>query len=162
MTAAAAVRNLSLRRSFPVPLYRKRRLRILTIVRARRLKASPLPHAAVEICLTRHHLQVFTRKEMPLADNSKVDRANAQFNKLQRAEDGKKAMSEYEADRIALRTKTERLKAARLARDAAEKAAAPMSRRPRRRNPPRRKRPPPRPSQGGWTNSKTAAGAAEA
>jgi hypothetical protein len=58
-----------------------------------------------------------------LADNSKVDRANAQFNKLQRAEDGKKAMSEYEADRIALRTKTERLKAMRLARDAAEKAA---------------------------------------
>jgi hypothetical protein len=58
-----------------------------------------------------------------LADNSKVDRANAQFNKLQRAEDGKKAMSEYEADRIALRTKTERLKAMRLARDSAEKAA---------------------------------------
>ncbi len=60
-----------------------------------------------------------------MADNSKVDRANAQFNKLQRAEDGKKAMSEYEADRIATRTKTERLKAMRLARDAAEKAAVP-------------------------------------
>lgn len=60
-----------------------------------------------------------------MADNSKVDRANAQFNKLQRAEDGKKAMSEYEADRVALRAKTERLKAMRLARDAAEKAATP-------------------------------------
>ena len=58
-----------------------------------------------------------------MTDNSKVDRANAQFNKLQRAEDGKKAMSEYEADRVALRSKTERLKAMRLARDAAEKAA---------------------------------------
>lgn len=58
-----------------------------------------------------------------MADRSKKDEAQLQFSKLQKAEDGKKAMSEYEADRIALRTKTERLKAMRLARDAAEKAA---------------------------------------
>ncbi len=58
-----------------------------------------------------------------MADKSKVDRANAQFDKLQRAEDGKKAMSEYEAHRISEIAKTERLKALRMARDAAGEAA---------------------------------------
>jgi hypothetical protein len=58
-----------------------------------------------------------------LTDSSKVDRANAQFNKLQRAEDGKKAMSEYETDRIAVIAKTERLRTLRVARDAAGQAA---------------------------------------
>jgi hypothetical protein len=60
-----------------------------------------------------------------LADKSKKDDAQAQFAKLQRAEDGKKAMSEYESEGIATRAKTERLRALRLARDAAEAAAAP-------------------------------------
>jgi hypothetical protein len=60
-----------------------------------------------------------------LADKSKKDDAQAQFQKLQRAEDGKKAMSEYEAEGAAVRAKTERLRALRLARDAAEAAAAP-------------------------------------
>jgi len=60
-----------------------------------------------------------------LVDKSKKDDAQAQFQKLQRAEDGKKAMSEYEAEGIAVRAKTERLRALRLARDAAEAAAAP-------------------------------------
>ena len=57
-------------------------------------------------------------KEHHLADNSRTDRANAQFAKLQRAVDGKKAMSDYEAEAAAVRVKTERLRAARLARDA--------------------------------------------
>ena len=60
-----------------------------------------------------------------MADRSKRDEANVQFKKLQRAEDGKKAMSEYEADAVAVRAKTARLKALRLARDAAEAEAAP-------------------------------------
>ena len=60
-----------------------------------------------------------------MVDKSKKDDAQAQFQKLQRAEDGKKAMSEYEAEGIAVRAKTERLRALRLARDAAEAAAAP-------------------------------------
>lgn len=59
-----------------------------------------------------------------MADHSKKEQANAQFKKLQRAEDGKKAMSEYESERIAIRAKTERLRALRLARDAAAHAAA--------------------------------------
>jgi hypothetical protein len=54
-----------------------------------------------------------------------MDRANAQFGKLQRAEDAKKAMSEYETSRVAIQAKTERLKALRMARDAAETSAAP-------------------------------------
>ena len=50
-----------------------------------------------------------------MADKSKKDDAQAQFQKLQRAEDGKKAMSEYEAEGAAVRAKTERLRALRLA-----------------------------------------------
>ena len=60
-----------------------------------------------------------------MADSSKKDEANVQFKKLQRAEDGKKAMSEYESEGAAVRAKTARLRALRLARDAAEAEAAP-------------------------------------
>jgi len=58
-----------------------------------------------------------------LAIDSRKHKADAQFRKMQRAEDGKKAMSEYEASAAAIRTKTARLKALRLARDAQEQAA---------------------------------------
>ena len=54
-----------------------------------------------------------------MADKSNKHEANAQFAKLNRANDAKKAMSEYETAAVALRAKTERLKALRLARDAA-------------------------------------------
>jgi hypothetical protein len=64
-------------------------------------------------------------KEIGLSDDSKTQRADAQFRKLQRAEDGKKAMSEYEAEGVAMRAKTAKLRALRLARDSAEQAAAP-------------------------------------
>jgi hypothetical protein len=63
-------------------------------------------------------------KELALADNSQINRADAQFKKMQRAEDGKKAMAEYEAEQVAIRAKTERLRALRLARDAELEAAA--------------------------------------
>ncbi len=53
------------------------------------------------------------------------DDAQRQFAKLQRAEDGKKAMAEYEAEAVALRAKTAKLRALRLARDAELAAAAP-------------------------------------
>ncbi|MEA2906547.1 MAG: hypothetical protein QOG83_896 [Alphaproteobacteria bacterium] len=59
-----------------------------------------------------------------MADHSKKDTAQAQFAKALRAEDGKKAMSEYEAEAAAVRAKTAKLRALRLARDAAEQAAA--------------------------------------
>lgn len=62
-----------------------------------------------------------------MADHSKKDEAHEQFKKLQRVEDGKKAMSEYEAEGAATRAKTAKLRALRLARDAAEQAAAPAA-----------------------------------
>lgn len=61
-----------------------------------------------------------------MADRSKIDAAQAGFNKMLRDQDGKKAMSEYESEGVAMRAKTERLRALRLAREAAEaKAPAP-------------------------------------
>jgi hypothetical protein len=54
-----------------------------------------------------------------MAEKSKKHEATAQFAKIQRAHDAKKATSEYESTAAALRAKTERLKALRLARDAA-------------------------------------------
>jgi len=53
-----------------------------------------------------------------MAEKSKYE-ANAQFAKLQRAQDAKKAAADYETEAAAVRAKTERLKALRLARDAA-------------------------------------------
>ena len=60
-----------------------------------------------------------------MADRSNKDEAQKQFAKLQRAEDGKKAMSEYEAEAAAVRAKTARLRALRLAHEAEQAAAAP-------------------------------------
>jgi hypothetical protein len=61
----------------------------------------------------------FIEKDGGMAEKSGKYAANAQFAKIQRAEDAKKATSEYESTAVALRAKTERLKALRLARDAA-------------------------------------------
>jgi hypothetical protein len=63
-------------------------------------------------------------KDGEMAENSNKHEANAQFAKINRANDAKKAMSEYETAAVALRAKTERLKALRLARDAATPAPA--------------------------------------
>jgi hypothetical protein len=58
-----------------------------------------------------------------LADDSKKNAANNQFRKLRQAEEGKRAMTEYENNAIASRAKTARLRALRLARDEADAAA---------------------------------------
>jgi hypothetical protein len=52
-----------------------------------------------------------------LADDKK-NAANSQFRKLRQAEEGKRAMTEYENAAIASRAKTARLRELRLARDA--------------------------------------------
>jgi hypothetical protein len=62
-----------------------------------------------------------------MAEKSKKDEAHAQFAKVQRAEDAKKAMSDYESEAAAVRAKTARLKALRLARDAAAPPKAPAA-----------------------------------
>ena len=59
-----------------------------------------------------------------MADKSKKDDAQVQFAKLQRANDAKAAMSEYEAEAEATRNRTAQLRALRLARDAELAAAA--------------------------------------
>ena len=59
-----------------------------------------------------------------MADDPKKAAANNQFRKLRQAEDGKRAMTEYENAAIANRAKTARLKALRLARDRALEARA--------------------------------------
>jgi hypothetical protein len=48
-------------------------------------------------------------------------RAEANFKKEERAKDGGKAMMEYQANSRMIREKTERLKALRLAKEAADK-----------------------------------------
>ncbi|MGI8525675.1 MAG: transcriptional regulator [Pseudolabrys sp.] len=55
--------------------------------------------------------------------NEAQDRANAKFKKETQAREGAQAMLEYEAAGKAMRAKTERLKALRLAKEAAEAAA---------------------------------------
>jgi hypothetical protein len=62
---------------------------------------------------------ISAQKDAEMAEKSNKHEANAQFAKIQRAQDAKKATSEYETAAVALRAKTERLKALRLARDAA-------------------------------------------
>jgi hypothetical protein len=57
--------------------------------------------------------------------SKKLSAAEIQFKKSQRPDAGKKPVSAYETEAIATRNKTERLKALRLARDAAEAAANP-------------------------------------
>jgi hypothetical protein len=64
-------------------------------------------------------------KETTLAPSKpKTVDPDAQAKKAQREADGKKAMAEYEAEAAATRAKTEKLRALRLARDAALGGAA--------------------------------------
>jgi hypothetical protein len=56
-----------------------------------------------------------------VADDKK-NAANNQFRKARQAEEGKRAMTEYENAAVATRAKTERLKALRLAHEAEEAA----------------------------------------
>ena len=55
--------------------------------------------------------------------------------RARQAEDGKKAMAEYEASAAATRAKTEKLRALRLARDAAEAAAPKPPAKPKAKSP---------------------------
>lgn len=57
-------------------------------------------------------------------DESRKSAAQAQFRKIRQAEEGKKAMAEYEANEAAVYARIERQRAARLAKEAADAAAA--------------------------------------
>jgi hypothetical protein len=62
-----------------------------------------------------------------MAEKSNKHEAAAQFAKIQRANDAKSATVEYETAAAATRAKTERLKALRLARDAAAPPPVPAA-----------------------------------
>ncbi|HEX3708850.1 MAG TPA: hypothetical protein VHV56_03070 [Pseudolabrys sp.] len=69
-----------------------------------------------------------------MADNENKTAANKEFRKARQAEDGKRAMLDYENAATANRAKTARLRALRLARDAelaAAEAAAPPPAKPK-------------------------------
>lgn len=73
---------------------------------------------------------VAREKELPLPNRASEarstearTRAEASFKKEQRAKEGAQAMLEYQANSRAIREKTERLKALRLAKEAADKQA---------------------------------------
>ena len=60
-------------------------------------------------------------------------RADARFKQQERALDGRKAMIEYEAQVLAIREKTTRLKTLRLAKEAQAQNEAPPPKQPKRR-----------------------------
>ena len=59
---------------------------------------------------------------MTITSDEARARAEANFKKEERAKEGTKAMMEYQANGRMVREKTQRLKALRLAKEAAEKA----------------------------------------
>jgi hypothetical protein len=72
-------------------------------------------------------LNLNAAKKRPMATTRANDaraRADASFRKEERAKDGAKAMMEYWANNRKVREKTERLKALRLAKEAADKTGA--------------------------------------
>ncbi|HLH92838.1 MAG TPA: hypothetical protein VKX28_30810 [Xanthobacteraceae bacterium] len=60
-----------------------------------------------------------------MAEKSEKDVAQGQFAKLQKANEAKQAVADYEAEAVAMRAKTARLRALRLARDAELAATRP-------------------------------------
>jgi hypothetical protein len=62
-----------------------------------------------------------------MADDRERKAAEAKFKKSERATEGAQAMSEYNAERQAERAKTARLKELRLAKEAADKEAKPIT-----------------------------------
>jgi hypothetical protein len=68
-----------------------------------------------------------TEEDGGMAEKSGKYDGKAQLAKTLRSEDAKKAMSEYESTAAALRAKTERLKALRLARDTAAPGQEPAA-----------------------------------
>jgi hypothetical protein len=70
-------------------------------------------------------VQIAERKTKLTTESNKARvRAEASFRKEERAKEGAKAMMEYQANSRMVREKTERLKALRLAKEAADKKRA--------------------------------------
>ena len=96
----------------------------------RRLLYSGLPEHAGGADRARGHSRGYRGTDWPeqeiiLSKNPKdaMERAEASFKKEERAREGAKAMRDYEAESRAVHEKTARLKALRLAKEAADQAA---------------------------------------
>ena len=90
---------------------------------------SPSARTAIPVTRGWHHRKRICRlaeKETTLTTKSNEARARAEasFRKEERAKEGAKAMMEYQANSRMIREKTERLKALRLAKGAADKKQA--------------------------------------
>ncbi|HZC54612.1 MAG TPA: hypothetical protein VE396_01010 [Xanthobacteraceae bacterium] len=95
-----------------------------------KLQVTPRQFGPQVVC--RYPIKAIPHKgTVNMAESSKKNEANAQFAKTQRASDAKQAMAEYETAAAAIRAKTERLKALRLARDAAAPPEAPATAKPK-------------------------------
>ena len=68
-----------------------------------------------------------------MTSNQAQQRAEKSFKQEERARDGRKAMIEYEAQARAIREKTARLKALRLAKEAQAQTEEPTLKQPKRR-----------------------------
>jgi hypothetical protein len=74
-------------------------------------------------CTSRITDKRFVEKEQILADNTRERaQAEAQFKKAQKQKEGAEAMAAYVVEADVLRAKTARLRALRLAKEAADKA----------------------------------------
>jgi len=75
--------------------------------------------------LADHHKRTSRARQkeatLTIGSNEARARAEASFRKQERAKDGANAMLEYQANSRKIREKTERLKALRLAKEAADK-----------------------------------------
>jgi hypothetical protein len=76
---------------------------------------------------------VATQEKFVMNSDQAKQRAERNFKKEERAQDGRKAMIEYEAEARATRKKTERLKALRLAKEAQAQTEEPPAKPTKRR-----------------------------
>jgi len=90
--------------------------------RNRRVRAYFTRERMMRECVVYHSLKL----ESALRDDQKTERARAEtlFKKEEQIREGAKAMAEYKAAQKAVQDKTARLRALRLARDAAKQATA--------------------------------------
>jgi hypothetical protein len=82
-----------------------------------------IPRIAIPHVLRRKETTLPTKSEVAQSTDART-RADASFKKEERAKDGAKAMMEYLANGRMVRERTERLRALRLAKEAADKKKA--------------------------------------
>jgi hypothetical protein len=87
-----------------------------------------MPQTAEGFCSVIAVQEIFT-----MTSDQARQRAERNFKREERAQDGRKAMIEYEAQAVATRKKTARLKALRLAKEAQARTDEPPAKQTKRR-----------------------------